>query len=67
MLPNAKLLDELYPLVEADCKAFKENAYKVAFEKAEVNEHITARLRFALKNLDKEKMDKLVKPFILEH
>jgi hypothetical protein len=48
LIPNAKLLEQVYPLIEQDFKAYKENATKVAFEDAKIDEAVVKRLQFAL-------------------
>jgi len=44
LIPNAKFLNEVYPLIEQDLKTYKENATKVAFEDAAINEAVVKRL-----------------------
>jgi hypothetical protein len=44
LTPNAKYLDEVYPLIELDLKAYKDNATKVAFEDVAIDEAVVKRL-----------------------
>lgn len=67
MLPNAKYLDEVYPLVEADFAKMKENADKVAVSDEFVEGDVVTRVKYALKMLDKEKVDKIAKKYLLPH
>ena len=67
MIPNSKFLEEVYPLIEQDFKAFKENAFKVAFEEAKIDYVVIKRLQFALSFFDKKKIVKLGQPHVIEH
>lgn len=67
LIPNAKFLEEVYPLIEEDFKAFKANASKVAFEDAKVDEAVVKRLQFALQAFDKKKIVKIGQQYVLEH
>lgn len=67
LIPNAKFLEEVYPLIESDFKSFKANASKVAFEDAKVDDAVVKRLQFALQAFDKKKIVKLGQQYVLEH
>ena len=64
---NAKYLKQMYPLVEEDFKLYVQNAKDVAFGDAHPNTDVIKRLKFSLSFLDKEKVDKIAKMYLLEH
>lgn len=67
MLPNAKYINEIYPLVEKDFVEYQKNAKEAAFSSTKPNDDVIKRLRFALKNLDAKEIDKIAKNYLLEH